>query len=204
MKEDKLSDLSMQLSVDVLKLTKELKAKHETIISNQIGRSATSVCANIAESKYGHSRADFIAKLEIALKEANETGKWLEMLLKSDYIDEATYKSIDKTCSTIRILLIASIKTAKSKLNKQSQCGDNMKMWKSKSWQLEVTGVDGNAQLFDVNIFDYDWVDTKNRIEVNDLSYDVPVYAVTIDGKEYEFAAGERSNCVWNFYLYKF
>ena len=79
-------------------------------------RSATSVCANIAESKYGHSRVDFIAKLEIALKEASETGKWLEMLLKSDYIDEATYKSIDKTCTTIRILLIASIKTAKSKL----------------------------------------------------------------------------------------
>ena len=118
MKEDKLSDLSMQLSVDVLRLTKELKAKHETVISNQIGRSATSVCANIAESKYGHSRADFIAKLEIALKEANETGKWLEMLLESDYIDEATYKSINKTCSTIRVLLIASIKTAKSKLNK--------------------------------------------------------------------------------------
>ncbi len=113
MKEDKLSDLSMQLSVDVLKLTKELKAKHETVISNQIARSATSVCANIAESKYGHSRADFIAKLEIALKEASETGKWLEMLLKTDYIDEEIYTSIDKTCSTIRILLIASIKTAK-------------------------------------------------------------------------------------------
>ena len=119
MKEDKLSDLSMRLSVDVLKLTKELRAKHETVISNQIGRSATSVCANIAESKYGHSRADFIAKLEIALKEANETGKWLEMLLKSEYIDEATYKAIDKTCSTIRILLIASIKAAKGKLKKK-------------------------------------------------------------------------------------
>ena len=117
-KEDKLSDLSMQLSVDVLRLTKELKAKHETIISNQIVRSATSVCANIAESKYGHSRADFIAKLEIALKEANETGKWLEMLLKSGYIDEVTYKSINKTCSTIRILLIASIKTAKANQKK--------------------------------------------------------------------------------------
>ncbi len=116
MKEDKLSELSMQLSVNVLRLTKELRAKHETVISNQIGRSATSVCANIAESKYGHSRADFIAKLEIALKEANETSKWLEMLLKSEYIDEATYKAIDKTCSTIRILLIASIKTAKSNL----------------------------------------------------------------------------------------
>ena len=113
MKEDKLSDLSMQLSVDVLNLVKELRHRKETIISNQIGRSATSVCANIAESKYGHSRADFIAKLEIALKEASETGKWLEMLYKTDYIDEATYKRINKTCSTIRILLITSIKTAK-------------------------------------------------------------------------------------------
>ena len=113
MKEDKLSDLPMKLSVDVLKLTKELRSKHETIISNQIGRSATSVCANIAESKYGHSRADFIAKLEIALKEANETGKWLEILFKSDYISVEKYKELNKTCSTIRILLIASIKTAK-------------------------------------------------------------------------------------------
>jgi len=117
MKEDKLSQLSMQLSIDVLAMAKELRAMNECIISNQISRSATSVCANIAESKYGHSRADFIAKLEIALKEANETGKWLEMLYKADYIDEATFKSIDKTCATIRILLIASLKTAKSNLN---------------------------------------------------------------------------------------
>ena len=116
MKEDKLSDLSMKLSVDVLNLVKELKAKHETVISNQIGRSASSVCANIAESKYGHSRADFIAKLEISLKEASETGKWLEMLFNTDYITEEQYKSLDKTCSTIRILLIASIKTAKSNM----------------------------------------------------------------------------------------
>ncbi len=117
MKEDKLSDLSMQLSIDILNLVKDLHHKKETIISNQIGRSATSVCANIAESKYGHSRADFISKLEIALKEASETGKWLEMLHRTDYIDETEYKKINKTCSTIRILLIASIKTAKGNKN---------------------------------------------------------------------------------------
>ena len=52
------------------------------------------------------------------MKEANETGKWLEMLYKTDYINEDTYKSINKTCSTIRILLIASIKTAKSNQKK--------------------------------------------------------------------------------------
>ena len=79
-----------------------------------------------------------------------------------------------------------------------------MKMWKSKSWQLETTGIDGNTKLFGVNIFDYQWVDTKQRVQVSDLSYEVPVYTVTIDNVQYEFAAGERSNCAWNFYLYKF
>ena len=118
MKEDKLGDLSMELSVEVLKLARELHSKHETIISNQIGRSATSICANIAESKYAHSRADFIAKLEISLKETNETSKWLEMLWKSEYIDDAKYKALDKSCSTIRFLLVRSIQTAKRNANK--------------------------------------------------------------------------------------
>jgi len=115
-REDKLGDLSMELSVDVLQLTRELRSKHENVISNQIGRSATSICANIAESKYAHGRADFTAKLEISLKETNETSKWLEMLLKSGYIDEVRYKSLDRRCSTIRFLLVRSITTAKKNL----------------------------------------------------------------------------------------
>ena len=114
MKEDKFGDLSMELSVEVLKLCKRLKAQKETFISNQIGRSAPSICANIAESKYAHGRADFIAKLQISLKEANETGKWLEMLIKSDYIDEEEFKKLNRLCSTIRVLLIKSINTAKA------------------------------------------------------------------------------------------
>ena len=116
MKEDKLGDLSMELSVDILQLTKELKVRRENVILGQIGRSATSICANIAESKYAHGRADFIAKLEISLKEANETSKWLEMLWKSGYIDEARYKTLDRKCSTIRFLLVKSITTAKDNL----------------------------------------------------------------------------------------
>ena len=116
MREDKLGELSMELSVDVLHLTKELHARHENIISNQIGRSATSICANIAESKYAHGRADFIAKLEISLKETNETSKWLEILWKSEYIDEVRYRSLDRKCSTIRFLLVRSITTAKRNL----------------------------------------------------------------------------------------
>ena len=79
-----------------------------------------------------------------------------------------------------------------------------MKMRKSKSWHLETTGIDGNTKLFGVNIFDYQWVDTKQRVQVSDLSYEVPVYTIMVDNVQYEFAAGERSNCVWNFYLYKF
>ena len=107
----------MELSVDVLQLAKELRAKHENVISNQIARSATSICANIAESKYAHGRADFVAKLEISLKETNETGKWLEMLWKSEYIDEQKYKALERKCSTIRFLLVKSITTAKNNLN---------------------------------------------------------------------------------------
>ncbi len=121
MKEDKLGDLSMELSVEVLQLTKKLRGKRENIISNQIGRSATSICANIAESKYAHSRADFIAKLEISLKEANETSKWLEMLWKSDYIDEERYKKLNRKCSTIKFLLVRSITTAKNNLVKTKE-----------------------------------------------------------------------------------
>ena len=123
MREDKLGDLSMELSVEILQLVKELRARRENVISGQIGRSATSICANIAESKYAHGRADFIAKLEISLKETNETSKWLEMLWKSECIDEQRYKQLDRKCSTIRFLLVKSITTAKNnptqKKNKQ-------------------------------------------------------------------------------------
>lgn len=115
-KEDKLGDLSMQLSVDVLNMCKDLKKQGEIVISNQICRSATSICANIAESKYAHGRADFIAKLQISLKEASETGKWLEMLYKTESITEEQYKHLNKLCSTIRVLLIKSINTAKENM----------------------------------------------------------------------------------------
>ena len=85
-------------------------------MSNQIGRRATSICANIAESKYAHGCADFIAKLEIALKETNETGKWLEMIWKSGYIEEMEYRTLNRKCSTIRFLLVKSVTTEKNNL----------------------------------------------------------------------------------------
>ena len=113
MKENKLVDLSMEFSVDIIDLVRFLKANHESIISNQIGRSGTSIGANIHEAQYAQGIKDFVSKFEIALKEANETGYWLELLYKTKYIDEATYKNLSSKCTSLRVMLIASCKTAK-------------------------------------------------------------------------------------------
>ena len=113
MKDNKLAELSMDFSVDILNLVKCLKSNHESIISNQIGRSGTSIGANIHEAQYAQGKKDFISKLEIALKEASETGYWLELLHRTNYIDEQLYKSLSAKCTSLRIMLITSCKTAK-------------------------------------------------------------------------------------------
>lgn len=113
MRNDKLSVQSMDFAVSVINLVKYLKENNEHIISNQIGRSGTSIGANIREAQYAHGKADFIAKLQIALKEANETGYWLELLLKTNYISENQFKELDKICTGLRAMLVASINTAK-------------------------------------------------------------------------------------------
>lgn len=104
----------MDFAVCIINLVKELRPKKESIISNQIGKSGTSIGANIREAQYAHGKADFIAKLQIALKEANETGYWLELLFKTNYIDDNTYRQLDTACTSIRVMLISSIKTAKA------------------------------------------------------------------------------------------
>ena len=113
MKENKLAELSMEFSVDIMKLVKTLKDSRESVISNQIGRSGTSIGANIREAQYAHGKADFIAKLQIALKEASETGYWLELLHRTRYIDEQVYKTLSAKCASLRVMLIASCRTAK-------------------------------------------------------------------------------------------
>ena len=117
MQKSKLRDQSLDFAVQIINLVKHLKSKHETIISNQIGRSGTSIGANIREAQYAHGKPDFIAKLQIALKEANETGYWLELLFKTDYIDAQTYRSLDSACASIRVMLISSINTTKQNLD---------------------------------------------------------------------------------------
>ena len=113
MAESKLRSLSIDFAVQILNLVKLLKSQHETIVSNQIGRAGTSIGANIHEAQYAHGKADFIAKLQIALKETNETSYWLELLLKTNYIDEVKYQELNNSCSQIRVMLIRSINTAK-------------------------------------------------------------------------------------------
>ena len=108
-----LRTLSVDFAVQILDLVKMLKSRHETIVSNQIGRAGTSIGANIHEAQYAHGKPDFISKLQIALKEANETGYWLELLLKTNYIDPVQYQELDNVCSQIRVMLIKSINTAR-------------------------------------------------------------------------------------------
>lgn len=113
MKENKLAELSMDFAVDIIELVKYLKSNHESIISNQIGRSGTSIGANIHEAQYAQGKKDFISKLEIALKEASETGYWLELLYRTKYIDEQSFKELSSKCISLRVMLIVSCKTAK-------------------------------------------------------------------------------------------
>ena len=113
MRENKLVELSMEFAVDVINLVKFLKSNHESIISNQIGRSGTSIGANIREAQYAQGKRDFISKLEIALKEASETGYWLELLCRTKYIDDKTYKNLSSKCTSLRAMLIASCRTVK-------------------------------------------------------------------------------------------
>ena len=114
MADSKLRKLSMEFSVDIINLVKQLKAQKESIISNQIGRSGTSIGANIYEANYAQSKKDFISKLEIALKESSETTYWLKLMYETRRIDKDTYFHTEKLCGNIRRLLIASCKTAKS------------------------------------------------------------------------------------------
>ena len=113
MKENKLAELSMEFAVDIINLVRQLKENREAITSNQIGRSGTSIGANIHEAQYAQGKKDFISKLEIALKEASETGYWLELLHRTNYIDEQLYKSLSAKCTSMRVMLIASCRTAK-------------------------------------------------------------------------------------------
>ena len=109
-----LLDKSLKFAARIVKLHKYLiKEKHENIISKQIIRSATSIGANANEAIYGQSRADFLSKLHISLKETAETEYWLRLLILSDYITETEGKSLIEDCLEIKRILVATLNTAK-------------------------------------------------------------------------------------------
>ncbi len=116
-----LIDKSIQFASRIVKLHQYLlKNKKEHIISKQIVRSGTSIGANINEANYGQSKADFISKMHIALKETAETEYWIKLLQMSEYISKDMGESLLNDCIEIKRLLIASINTAKKNLQKSS------------------------------------------------------------------------------------
>ena len=114
MKENILVDLSRRFAVDIVNLCSEIKEHRKSnVLLNQLLRSGTSIGANIHEANYASSKADFINKFQIALKECYETDYWLGLFKDTHMITEEEYKDMFAKCSKIRKLLIASITTAK-------------------------------------------------------------------------------------------
>ena len=110
-----LQEKSKAFALEIIKICNEIKQKkRESILTNQLVRSGTSIGANIREAFYAHGRADFIAKLQIALKECSESEYWLELLIESGYYGDRT---ILEQCIEVKKLLIASINTAKNNAN---------------------------------------------------------------------------------------
>ncbi len=102
---------SKTFALDIIRVCNEIKSKkHESVLTNQLIRSGTSVGANIREAFYAHGKVDFIAKLQIALKECSESEYWLELLIESGYCDDRAV--LDK-CVEVKRILISSINTAK-------------------------------------------------------------------------------------------
>lgn len=117
MAENKLADLSTEFAIKILNITDTIKGHYS--LKNQLERSGTSIGANIREAKYAHSKPDFIAKLQISLKECYETEYWLELIEKTELIPLDVAKLLIHDCGVIRKILIASIHTAKENKNEK-------------------------------------------------------------------------------------
>lgn len=109
-----LRDNAKELAKQIVFLCREIKSTHrESVLSNQLLRSGTSIGANLHEAQYAQGTKDFISKLEIAQKECFETEYWLELLFDTGYIPEPQYRRLQNTCGTIRRMLISSLRTVK-------------------------------------------------------------------------------------------
>ena len=108
-----IADKSFEFAVRIVNLYKHLTGdKKEYVLSKQILRSGTSIGANVSEAERGQSKADFVAKMSIALKEANETEYWLRLLYETDYLTDQQFSSMSKDVSELTSILTAICKTA--------------------------------------------------------------------------------------------
>lgn len=118
MSESPLKNKSFEFAVKIVKLSEKIiNDKKDFVISKQILKSGTSIGALIREAEYAQSIADFINKMNIALKEANETEYWLLLLKETFYISEEEFKDFSILCKELIAMLIATIKTSKKRLN---------------------------------------------------------------------------------------
>ncbi|MGN7759802.1 four helix bundle protein [Chryseobacterium sp. 22532] len=113
-----LKDRSFVFSIHIVEQYKRLTGSKEFVMSKQLLRSGTAIGALIREAEFAQSKADFISKLSIALKEANETFYWLELLHRTHYIDAEYFEDSSRRTHELISMLVASIKTSKLKLNK--------------------------------------------------------------------------------------
>ena len=108
-------DKAKDFAVDIVNLCRNIKeTKRESVLTNQLLRCGTSIGANIHESKYAHSTADFIAKMQIALKECYESEYWMELLFRTHYMTADEYRPLQNACGALRRMLVASINTTKN------------------------------------------------------------------------------------------
>ncbi len=111
-----LRDKSKEFAKQIVILCRDIKSNYrESVLTNQLLRSGTSIGANLHEAQYAQGIKDFISKLEIAQKECYETEYWLELLFETGYMSEEQYILLKNTCGAIRRMLIASLNTAKAK-----------------------------------------------------------------------------------------
>ena len=111
-----MRDRAKDFAKTIIFLCRKMKEERkDTVLINQLLRSATSIGANIHEAQYAQSTKDFISKLEIAQKECYETEYWLELLFETNCMNEENYKALQNDCGAIRRMLISSLKTIKSK-----------------------------------------------------------------------------------------
>ncbi len=116
MSENKLLELSFEFAVAIVNVVDGVTMPKSAYMTDQLARAGTSIGANIHEAQYAQSKKDFVAKLEIALKESNETSYWLKLMYQTKRIDVQTYQYTERLCGNIRRLLIASCKTAKENI----------------------------------------------------------------------------------------